>query len=124
MKTETTHIKEYNANQENLYMAFELGEAEWKLGFTIRFAQKPRLRTIKARDLAALEKEIRMAKQRFRLPEEGPIMSCYEAGREGFWIHRYLEKQEIHNLVVDSSSIEVNRKHGGRKQTSRIRKSC
>jgi hypothetical protein len=39
-------------------MAFELGEAEWKLGFTIGFAQKPRLRTIKARDLAALEKEI------------------------------------------------------------------
>jgi hypothetical protein len=38
MKTETTHIKEYNANQQNLYMAYELGEAEWKLGFRIGFA--------------------------------------------------------------------------------------
>ena len=99
-------------------MAFELGEAEWKLGFTIGFAQKPRIRTIKARDLVELEKEIRVAKKRFGLPEEIPVMSCYEAGRDGFWIHRYLEKQGIRNLVVDSSSIEVNRK-ARRKKTDK-----
>jgi transposase len=60
--------------------------------------------------LAVLQDEIRAAKQRFRLAEDAPILSCYEAGREGFWIHRYLQSIGIENLVVDSSSIEVNRK--------------
>jgi transposase len=43
---------------------------------------------------------------------QGPlkVMSCYEAGRDGFWLHRWLLEQGIHNVVVDSSSIEVNRR--------------
>lgn len=38
------------------------------------------------------------------------IYSCYEAGRDGFWLHRFLESHGIRNVVVDSSSIEVNRR--------------
>ena len=38
------------------------------------------------------------------------MVSCYEAGREGFWLHRFLQGQGITNHVVDSSSIEVNRR--------------
>src|SRR5512137_597515 len=37
-------------------------------------------------------------------------MSCYEAGRDGFWLHRYLQTRGVNNLVVDSASIEVNRR--------------
>jgi transposase len=37
-------------------------------------------------------------------------MSCYEAGRDGFWLHRYLLEQGILNLIVDSASIEINRR--------------
>jgi transposase len=44
------------------------------------------------------------------LPETTQVVSCYEAGRDGFWLHRYLVKQGIENLVVDSSSIRVNRR--------------
>ena len=119
MNTETTHYSEYNSFQGYLYMAFELGEAEWKLGFTSGFGQKPRIRTITARDLVALEKEISAAKQRFGGSENAPVLSCYEAGRDGFWIHRYLEQHGIQNLVVDSSSIEVNRK-ARRRKTDKI----
>jgi len=119
MTTETTLRKEYNAFQLHLYMAFELGQSEWKLGFTIGFGQKPRLRTIKARDLVALEDEIRAAKKRFRLPEDVPVLSCYEAGREGFWLHRFHQSTSIKNLIVDSSSIEVNRK-AKRAKTDRL----
>ena len=36
--------------------------------------------------------------------------SCYEAGRDGFWLHRWLLEQGIENIVVDSASIEVNRR--------------
>ena len=110
MHTETTLRDEYNLIQAHLYMAFELGEAKWKIGFTIGFGQKPRLRDIQAKDVAALQDEIQAAKKRFELPEEALVLSCYEAGREGFWLHRYLDKNGIQNLIVASSSIEVNRK--------------
>jgi len=38
------------------------------------------------------------------------VVSCYEAGRDGFWLHRCLEGQGVRNLVVDPASIEVNRR--------------
>jgi transposase len=91
-------------------MAFELSQSKWMLGFTIGFGQRPRLRTIAARDLAALQKEIQLARARFGLGEDAPVVSCYEAGRDGFWLHRYLSSIGGNNLVVDSASIEVNRR--------------
>lgn len=93
-----------------LHMAFELGWHEWKLAFTIGHGQPARLRTIGARNLAALQREIAKAKQRFGLPADAAVVSCYEAGRDGFWLHRYLEAAGVGNVVVDSSSIEVNRR--------------
>jgi transposase len=54
--------------------------------------------------------EIAQAKKRFGLPDTAPVVGCYEAGREGFWLHRFLQAQGITNHVVDSSSIEVNRR--------------
>lgn len=93
-----------------LYMAFELSNKKWKLGFSIGLGQKVRIRTIDSGDLTALKSEIQMARKRFHLPEKTPVMSCYEAGRDGFWIHRFLTSIGIRNLVVDSASIEVNRR--------------
>jgi transposase len=93
-----------------LYLSLELGQKNWKLAFTVGLGQKPRLRTIAARDTEALMAEIRAARKRFGLPENAAVASCYEAGRDGFWLHRFLLSQKIENLVVDSSSIEVNRR--------------
>jgi transposase len=93
-----------------LYLAFELGWSTWNLAFTTGMAQKPRLRPMTARSLEVLRAEIRAAKQRFGLPEDVPVVSCYEAGRDGFWLHRYLVAQGIANVVVDAASIEVNRR--------------
>jgi transposase len=91
-------------------MAFDLGNSTWKLGFTPGLGQKPRERTIPARDGQALLEEISRAKRRFGLAAETRVVSCYEAGRGGFWLHRYLVAHGIESLVVDSSSIEVNRR--------------
>jgi transposase len=93
-----------------LYLAFELGESSWKLACTIGMGQKPRLRGMPGRDLPRLQHEIAKAKKRFGLPENAPVHSCYEAGRDGFWLHRHLTAQGIDNKVVDSASIEVNRR--------------
>jgi transposase len=102
-----------------LYLAFELGNRDWKLGFTTGFGQPPRERTIAARDLLAFAAEITLAKRRFALPPAAPVQSCYEAGRDGFWLHRALTTQGIRNVVVDSSSIEVNRRQR-RAKTDRL----
>ena len=110
MSAETTHKHQYTTIRPHLYMAFELSQTKWMLGFTIGFGQRPRLRTIAARDLAGLQNEIQLARERFGLDEEVPVISCYEAGRDGFWLHRYLVSTGVNNLVVDSASIEVNRR--------------
>jgi transposase len=93
-----------------LYLSLELGWRTWKLAFTIGRGQKPRLRTITGRSTETFLAEVKAAKKRFGLPEDTPVISCYEAGRDGFWIDRFLRAQGIENIVVDSSSIEVNRR--------------
>jgi transposase len=110
MATETVQSTLPKPITEVLYLAFELSQKQWKLGFTIGIGQPPRIRNITARDLNALHWEIRQARQRFHLPENTSVVSCYEAGRDGFWLHRYLQQQGIANLIVDSASIEVNRR--------------
>jgi transposase len=110
MDTAATRNSQYSAFEPVLYLAFELSEAHWKLGLTIGVGQRPRERNIRSCDLVALRDEIQRAKKRFDLPASVMVVSCYEAGRDGFWLHRYLTQEGIENLVVDSSSIEVNRR--------------
>jgi transposase len=102
-----------------LYVALELGSTKWTLAFTISTAQAPRLRSITAGDLVALEREVDRARERFGVPRTAPLISCYEAGRDGFWLHRWLEAHDTRNVVVDSSSIEVNRR-ARRAKTDRL----
>jgi len=96
--------------ERTLYLAFELGNSDWKLGFSPGLGQAARQRQVQAGDLVGLAAEIRRAKERFKLAETVRVVSCYEAGRDGFWLHRYLVKQGVDNRVVDSASIEVNRR--------------
>jgi transposase len=93
-----------------LYIALELGCDKWVLASATQAAEKPRFRTVPARGLAMLQEEIAKAKTRFGLPADAPVCTCYEAGRDGFWLHRALTKLGITNVVVDASSIEVNRR--------------
>jgi len=106
----TTRQDESTGKSEILYLSFELSRKEWKLAFTIARGQKPRIRTIRAGDLAAVKQEIALARQRFALAPDVRVVSCYEAGREGFWPHRFLISIGVDNVVVDSASIEVNRR--------------
>ena len=84
MDTAATRTRKYSVEDPALYLAFELGNIEWKLGFSVGFGQRPRVRTIPARDLEGLQREIELAKKRFGLPESARVVSCYEAGRDGF----------------------------------------
>lgn len=93
-----------------LYLALELGNTTWNLGFSPGLGQTARRRKVEARDMVALRHEIGLAKRRFGLPAAAVVRSCYEAGRDGFWLHRCLVATGVANEVVDSASIEVNRR--------------
>jgi transposase len=108
--TKKTTQQQYNGNENVLYLAFEMGSKNWKLGFSAGFGHATRLRTVDAGDLIQLKAEIVSAKKRFKLSDNCRVMSCYEAGRDGFWLHHYLIAEGIENIVVDSASIEVNRR--------------
>jgi len=100
-------------------LALELGEASWKLGFSSAFGQAPLVRDIGSRNRKALLAQIAWAKKQLGLPANGRVVSCYEAGREGFWLHRFLVAEGVENLIVDSSSIEVPQKRR-RAKTDRL----
>lgn len=108
--TKNTTQGQYSVISAVLYVAFELSKNSWKLGFSIGLGQKARIRTIPAGRLAVLKAEIVAAKKRFGLEASCDVVSCYEAGRDGFWLHRHLTAEGVTNFVVDSASIEVNRR--------------
>jgi len=110
MTTLATHNPQASPTGDTLFVAFELREKTWKLGFTTGHGQKPRERTVCARQQERVLDEIARAKDRLGLPVSAAAVRCYEAGREGFWLHRCLQGHGITNHVVDSSAIAVNRR--------------
>jgi transposase len=117
--TATTGHDQESTEQPTLFLAFELGVTTWKLACTIGPAQRPRERSVPARDIAAVREEIVRAKQRFGVREAARVVSCYQAGRDSFWLRRALGAQGVANVVVESASLEVKR-HYRRAKTARL----
>lgn len=106
------------AIQGGLYMSFELGDKSWKL--TMSDGRRgPGRYNVDAGDTAAVLDCIAKARARCGLSAEVKVHSCYEAGRDGWWLHRWLIEQGIDNIVVDAASIEVNRR-ARRAKTDRL----
>lgn len=114
---QTAQLANDNARTGTLYMALELSNKKWHLAFGDGF--KKRQVVIDSNNMIELKNAIEKAKKNFKLKEDAQVMSCYEAGRDGFWIHRYLEQEAIQNHVLDSSSIDVSRKRR-RTKTDRL----
>ena len=110
---------ETSVSEATLYVAFELGKKDWKLAMTSGFGVAPWLRTVASGHLGAVAHALQQGRRRFGLAAQTPVVSCYEAGRDGFWIHRALTHLGIANRVVDSASIEVNRR-ARRTKTDRL----
>jgi len=107
----TTRTPQFTEEIPTLYVALELSSKTWHLAMASGPGEAPRERDLPARDREAFQREIRRAKERFGLPPTARVMTCYEAGRDGFWIARWLQTLGVENLVVDSASIEVSRRH-------------
>ena len=89
--TATTR-SELSVNEPTLYVAFELGKKEWKLAMTSGFGVDAVAADGPSGDLAAVKRALAQGRQRFGLASGGAVLSCYEAGRDGFWIHRALTR--------------------------------
>jgi transposase len=107
--TETVLQSQHTAMADELYVSFELGNKQWKLTFGNR-SHGPSRGAVAAGDGAAVLERIARARERFGLGPTAHVHACYEAGRDGWWLHRWLLAHGIHNIVVDSSSIEINRR--------------
>jgi len=105
-----TRGHECSAATGDLLVAFELSQRWGKVGFTTGMGQRVRTRRIAAGALEALAQAIGDGKKMLGLAAEARVISCYEAGRDGFWLHRYLTGRGDTNYVVDSASIEVDRR--------------
>src|SRR5215813_6641959 len=119
MKNQTAPMRTENiAKVIRLHLAIELSRKKWKLAFSDGRGGRARLQTVAGRDLQALQGEIAQAKRHFGLASEVETVSCYEAGREGFWIDRALERKGIQNVIVDAASIDIQRRK--RAKTDRL----
>ena len=116
-KTQETLQSKNTTNDRTLHIAFELADKTWKLAFSD--GTKFRYRSMEARNLTRLQDEIERAKLHFEINSQARVVSCYEAGRDGSWLHRCLHNWGIENVIVDSSSIEVDRRKR-RVKTDRI----
>jgi transposase len=112
--------KDSAGGERRLYMAMDLGGSKWELAFSDgRSATKARTRRVDAGDLLGLFHEVEQAKRKLELAAAARVHCCFEAGRDGFWLHRELVRCGVENLVVDAASLEVSRQ-GRRPKTDRI----
>jgi transposase len=103
-----------------VYIAFELSKAKWQLGIMIAGAEKMSRYGIDGGNLAELSSVLARARAKAeQLGKPVRILSCYEAGLDGHWLHRWLTANGILNHEIDASSIEVNRR-ARRAKTDRI----
>lgn len=106
--TPTTQTVAYSEIRR-LYMAIELAGAGWRIAAsdgTARISEK----VISPGDAQGLLQWVQKMRKRFGLPEDAPVLSCYEAGRDAFWVHRFLESLGIQNVVIDPASLKVDRR--------------
>ncbi len=109
-------------DQENIItIAIELSRSTWLVAARLPGVEKPRFHKIDAGDTAAFLFHLSSLRGRV-LDRSGvtPTFSCcFEAGRDGFWLHRFLTAQGIDNHVLEPTSILVNRR-ARRAKTDRL----
>lgn len=110
MQTATTRMESDSTIARVLYVSLELAQKKWRVTSSPGMGRKPREVSIAGGATKQLADELMRAKCRFGLEPDARVVCCYEAGREGFWVHRWLQSHGVENRVVDSSSIEVNRR--------------
>lgn len=104
-----------------IYIAIELSRSTWLVASRLPGVEKPQSHKIDAGDTTALLSHLSSLRVRVagRSGAAPGLASCFEAGRDGFWLHRLLTAHGIVNHVLDPTSILVNRR-ARRAKTDRL----
>src|SRR5260370_15421897 len=107
-----TPSAEANNEPVQCFVAIELSKSSWLVGIQTPLTSKPSRYQLKAGDANMLLELIERVRTRVvrELNRRVEVMSCYEAGYDGFWLHRMLEAHGIHNHVLDPASLQVSRR--------------
>ena len=91
-------------------MAIELSKKSWIVAVNTPLSDKISNHTVKGwKELLELIDKIRSRVGR-ELKRPAEFISCYEAGYDGFWLHRLLEENGVRNYVIDPASLQVDRR--------------
>src|SRR5512147_993761 len=104
-----------------IHLAIELSYSAWLVAARLPGDEKFRLHRIGGGDTAALLALISSLRARVAARLGAPIgvVCCFEAGRDGFWLHRLLTAHGVINHVLEPTSILVNRR-ARRAKTDRL----
>jgi len=101
-----------DSKDATLYVAFELSKSKWLIGIVVCGESKLSQHTVPGGDTATVWQAIsrKRAYAEKKLGRPVRVVSCYEAGYDGFWLDRWLAAQGVANRVIDPSSIEMPRR--------------
>ncbi len=89
--TTATSTIEISSTNPTLMLAMELVKEKWKLGFGCAFGQPPLVRNrVRDRGRHCFPRDRVGEEAKLGLAADVRVVSCYEAGRDGFWLHRFL----------------------------------
>lgn len=119
--TRTTH---FMPTDDVVAVAFELSNGSWKLALQDGKHQNPAIQTVSANEPATrLEQAVDViarTRSKWAIDPAIPTVVLYEAGQDGFWIHRALSKLSGFEVYIcDPSSVPVAR-HARRAKTDRL----
>jgi len=101
--------------------AMDLSKDSWVVAYSTPLSDKLSHYTLKPCDWKGLLELIDRMRSRVMRELQRPVevISCYEAGYDGFWLHRLLQAHGVHSHVIDPASLQVNRR-ARRAKTDRI----
>ena len=110
-----------NASRPVVYLAIELSASSWVVACRQPMNEKIKMHRMEAGDCEALLALISDQRRKAvaALGVDVIVASCFEAGRDGFWLHRLLLAHGVINHVVEPTSILVTRR-ARRAKTDRL----
>ena len=110
---------ETTTSVRKLHVALELSSKKWVLAFSDGSARPPRVKEVDGNDRDAVQRAIATMRRAYKLSAAAPVVSVYEAGRDGFWVHRWLDSVGVANWVVEPSTVSEKSK-GRRPKTDKL----
>jgi transposase len=121
METAATVAPPRGAEPATLFVALELSRSTWLVALRSPVADRVgqhRLEGGDAEGLLALVVRKRVQAEE-KLGRAVRVISCFEAGYDGFWLHRWLCARGVENRVLDAASVLVDRR-ARRAKTDRL----